>query len=407
MKILYITSGMLWKISGNSIQITDEIRALKRAGHDVDVLLMPIRSILASNREAILAFRKQLEMEGVNVLLKTIPFFRIRPFPQLILSLRAFLIHQIVKKRKYDIISAHTIWTGAACAKLRSRIPGFPRLVYDIHGAFEPEMIFNGADPESADIRIYRSWEASALKNADLVFVVSNYFKNWIQESYDTPADKIWVTPSSTIIEPLPSAEWRETKREELGIGKRPVLLYSGSMLSWQRAQDLIQLYGKLRDYIPEAFLLVLTGAPDLASKYAEACGLAKQDYAVLRVPPAEVRPMMSVGDVGCLIRHDNLLNRVASPVKFADYLGAGLPVLLSPGIGDCSEMVRATGLGIVWEETTCLLPELASALRSLLELRSDNQREACRELAQNFSWTKTMQVFEEAFTSLHNTTDI
>jgi hypothetical protein len=57
------------------------------------------------------------------------------------------------------------------------------------------------------------------------------------------------------------------------------------------------------------------------------------------------------------MIREDTITNRVASPTKFAEYLAAGLPVLISAHIGDFSTTVRANDLGLVWNEGTALPP--------------------------------------------------
>ncbi len=52
--------------------------------------------------------------------------------------------------------------------------------------------------------------------------------------------------------------------------------------------------------------------------------------------------------DYGLLLREKSITNKVASPVKFAEYLYAGLRVLISPEIGDYSEMVSYYNLGHV-----------------------------------------------------------
>ncbi|HRN37811.1 MAG TPA: hypothetical protein PLL18_12975, partial [Flavobacteriales bacterium] len=58
---------------------------------------------------------------------------------------------------------------------------------------------------------------------------------------------------------------------------------------------------------------------------------------------------------VGCdhalLIREDAITNRVASPTKFAEYLACGLPVVISPYIGDFSGEVDRERLGTVYSE--------------------------------------------------------
>jgi hypothetical protein len=51
------------------------------------------------------------------------------------------------------------------------------------------------------------------------------------------------------------------------------------------------------------------------------------------------------------LIRDDKVTNQVASPVKFAEYLAAGLQVLISPNIGDYSSFIKEYNCGKIVDE--------------------------------------------------------
>ena len=51
------------------------------------------------------------------------------------------------------------------------------------------------------------------------------------------------------------------------------------------------------------------------------------------------------------MIREGTTTNRVASPVKLAEYLASGLKVIISNGIGDYSSMVESQRLGFFYNE--------------------------------------------------------
>jgi hypothetical protein len=55
------------------------------------------------------------------------------------------------------------------------------------------------------------------------------------------------------------------------------------------------------------------------------------------------------------LVRDYSNTNRVASPVKFAEYLAAGLRVIISESLGDFSEFVSKNSCGVVLTEATDL----------------------------------------------------
>lgn len=400
MKILYLSSGSLWKSSGNSIQVFSEIRELIRRGHPTHLLLLPHYRLGAADRRAVEALRSEVEGWGSRLL--EIPLLsdsqvRLQP---LLMAWYARQLRRIAPA--YDLLQAHDMRTAALAARAR-RAGKVRRFIYDVHGTALAEGVFAGNLEENGPVyRQRQGWEREAVAAADGCFVVSEFFRDWLVRTYQADPRRVWVTPSSTDVAELPPEEWRQARRAELGIGGRPVLLYSGSMHRWQRAADLLRLFPALAERIPGLFLLVLTRETELATAHLRELGVAAADHRVLSLAPEEVQAMMSLGDVGALLRDPHLLNQVASPVKFADYLGAGVPVLLSPGVGDCSRLVEESGLGHVWREEREGPEQLAGILRGLLERRGPEQRAACRELCRrHFSWDETMKVFDRAYAEL------
>jgi glycosyltransferase involved in cell wall biosynthesis len=68
----------------------------------------------------------------------------------------------------------------------------------------------------------------------------------------------------------------------------------------------------------------------------------------VLSVLHNEVPDYLAAADCGFLLRASSQVNRVASPVKFGEYLASGTPVIMSNGIGDYSELARRENVGVV-----------------------------------------------------------
>lgn len=400
MKILYLSSGRIWKSSGNSIQVLAELRELQARGHQADLLLMPHRSLGEADRKDLECLRQELQGWGCGLhTLNLVSDSRVWLQP-LLMEMYARQLAPLA--RQYDLLQAHDMRTAGLGARVR-RLGAARRFIYDIHGAALAEGVFGGHLVENSPVyRQKQGWERRAAETADGCFVVSRFFKDWVAREYGVDPSRIWVTPSSTYLPNLTEPDWRQAKRAELGIGDRPVLLYSGSMHRWQRAEDLLHLYPQLAARIPGLFLLVLTQEVEMAETHLRGLGVAAADHKVLCLPSGQVQAWMSLGDVGALLRHDHLLNQVASPVKFADYLSAGVPVVISPGVGDCSRLVDESGLGHVWREERETPALLAEKVKSLLERRGDAQRDACRELCRrNFTWEETMKVFDEAYATL------
>ena len=86
---------------------------------------------------------------------------------------------------------------------------------------------------------------------------------------------------------------------------------------------------------------------PDTASM-EEACmgSLPLGRFTVLHAEHDAVVGWLNAADLGILLRADDPVNRVASPTKFAEYALTGLPVAMSAGIGDYSDLVLSEHAG-------------------------------------------------------------
>jgi len=124
------------------------------------------------------------------------------------------------------------------------------------------------------------------------------------------------------------------------------VLVYSGSTAGWQSFGLLEQLLVPILEEQERVHVLFL-------SKKDENNQRLKERFAnrvkVTWLKPEQVVPSLRLCDFGILIREDTVTNQVASPTKYAEYLKAGLKVIISDNIGDMSAEVSANNLGYVW----------------------------------------------------------
>lgn len=138
-------------------------------------------------------------------------------------------------------------------------------------------------------------------------------------------------------------------RRTALGYSRDDiVLVYAGSTAGWQSFELLDGLLSMLLKNDPRIKVLFLSkmdsNLESLSNKFPER-------VSVKWLAPEDVHDILSVCDYGILVREDSVTNQVASPTKFAEYLAAGLLVLISPHIGDMSEETVVNGLGITIDE--------------------------------------------------------
>lgn len=253
---------------------------------------------------------------------------------------------------KVNILHCHGEAGGYLGLLARKEIGRDIPLISDLRGLVSEESLLCGKEGNLIksflfNLRAYefQKIEEYVVKESDLIFCVSRKFKKYLQEKYKASPDKIAVIPS--LVDSrffFFSPEIRKRKRKELGIERRIVFVYSGSTVKWQLPEETISFFKKIKEIIPEAFLLFLTNNILHARKYFN--GINGEDYLLISVPYREVPDYLNAADIGILLRERNLVNRVASPMKFGEYLCCGLPVITTSGVGDTEEIIEQQGIG-------------------------------------------------------------
>ncbi len=194
--------------------------------------------------------------------------------------------------------------------------------------------------------RLLDSLEARVCREADHVLAVSGPLGERIRALGDRAAASVTVVPCC--LNPgrfADSMAWRGEMRKRLGLEDRIVLVYSGSLSVWQVPERVASLVEEVRKRLPSVFLLLLTKDTAEAERFfgrlrgEGACRLIDCGY-------PEVGRHLAAADAALLLREEDPVNRVACPVKFAEYQACGLPVILTAGIGDVSDYVLRTGYG-------------------------------------------------------------
>lgn len=169
--------------------------------------------------------------------------------------------------------------------------------------------------------------------------------------------------------------------------GERFVLLYSGSSSAHQLVPKMIEFNESLNKSGTESCLLLLISDKSQWVREELLSGPAAESVKVDSVSHEKVRTYAEEADVGLLFREDQVFNNISSPTKFSEYLMAGLPVLLSPHIGDFSEIVLSHKLGRIVDLQRMGDSEYVGSI--VREVRDDQGiRDRCRDYGvHNLSW--------------------
>ena len=253
------------------------------------------------------------------------------------------------------------------------------RLVYDMRGDRLDEMKEQGA-PQWR-ISVYRVLRKYTLRAADLVFTVSRDFEERDQVKQHLPKFNFFDARRFYF-----DASEADEMRRQLGLEDRFVLVYSGTDKFYQMIPAMVAFFARFREYCPEAFLMINTPRPSqIFKEELEKHRIPPTAYGMFHPDPDSLNRYQMVADMGLLLREDRRLNHKAFPTKFSEYLGSGVPVLITPYVHSLPEMVKGHGLGEIWnmeQSPDHIIPRM-------LEYRNNQQaKERCAAYArQHLSW--------------------
>lgn len=194
----------------------------------------------------------------------------------------------------------------------------------------------------------------------------------------------------------------REGKRRELGLEGRLVVLLYSRLFEFDTAR-LVAILREVKRRVPEmAVLSVGTGLYEAdATRFGQQLAAAGLQEMVIDVgwTELEVLPdVLAAGDVAIYLMDDTLLNRTKCPVKLADVLAAGVPVV-AEAVGQVPEYVvhRRTGLLRPTGDVAGLAADMVYLLQDTAG-REGLGRGAQAHIAESFSWRKLARIFEQAY---------
>lgn len=231
------------------------------------------------------------------------------------------------------------------------------RVIYDCRGFVGDEYAYvrgynsMHAAPESVSARAFaiHRLELDAAARCNAMICVSHAMKEKVVADWAIEASKVAVVPCCTDVSGVANAFFmRDRVRTQLQLDDKFVVAYCGSLESWQMPRESMSLFSAISRICKTAHLLAITTNPRGMVRLADDAGISADKRTILSVPQSEVPGLLAAGDCGLLLREASIVNLVASPVKFAEYLAVGLPVVITEGIGDYSELVKSEGIGVV-----------------------------------------------------------
>lgn len=293
--------------------------------------------------------------------------------------------------KEYDIIHVRSYMPmfAAIVAKLFFQ----KKIIFDPRGLFADELAYHG---RFILARIFKMLEYVLYKFSDVIIVVSHPFKDYIISKYRIDAEHVKVIPTFSIkkeqISVLESNNFRTALRWEDDL----IFVYSGAFEKWQLIDEVIQFFILLEKNIKNSKFVFFSRQKEIFVEYLDD-KLDRDNYTVISVDSKELTSYLSLCDYGILFRDQDIINRVAAPIKVKDYLLAGLSVIMTDNIGDSSELVRKKDFGFILKDLS-----LEEMLRVIKEIQISSNVKSAKAIAAEVSLLFDVGVLKEKYYHLY-----
>jgi len=323
-------------------------------------------------------------------------------FPQ---AVSALVCH--ARQHAVDVFMPRGVVAAAITLLARRQLPA-TRVVYDSDRLVADERAdFGGWNRHGPSYQLLRRIEGAGVLQADAVMVRTSQAKSIHLErgGAGLNATKFHVIPNAIderLFYPAPAAD-RARTRLELGISRdAPVVVYAGSIGPQHRTDDMLRFYGELRRQAPTTRLLVLTRDVDLVAQAGSRAGLPAAALTVRNADAVDLPRYLAAADLGLAFRASCCSQQGLSPIKVAEYLLCGLPVLGSAGVGDLDSQIDPSVGSLLRDLSDDSLRRAAAWFLSDVLAHRTRYRCACRQRGvQLFGLTACASRYRAAFDGL------
>ncbi len=223
------------------------------------------------------------------------------------------------------------------------------KIIYDGRGAIFAEWTEYKVVTDEKMLSTIYSLEKECVNNSYYNMSVSQALVSYWNVEFNYTKNNYVIIPCtlSSYFEKVTLSEDKiKNIRISLGVNENDCLLiYSGSAAGWQGGEKLFNFLQNQLKNNQHVKVLFLSPPGEIQKKLqTEFLNRVIQK----QVLPNQVPEILQAGDYGILIRELSTTNRVASPVKYAEYLACGLKVIISENLGDYSEFTIKNELGFI-----------------------------------------------------------
>lgn len=235
------------------------------------------------------------------------------------------------------------------------------KILYDFRGIVHEESFYRN----NSRIKYYliRYFEKLSYKKADIVMAINKFLANSLTNKFGE--QEILIYPVCV------------EKKISTSEKNRTGAVYLGGTQKWQRIDMVIRTMEKLKNKGCDRFLFITRDSKTIRQKL-ETSSLNKKEVSIKSLPQDKVHQELHKFKYGILYRDDVLMNNVSMPVKFLEYLNAGIIPIVNNNVYEINSLLEDFNIGI-----NAGKPEIKNATIAF---------ENIEEVVDEYSWQKNVE---------------
>ncbi|KPK40741.1 MAG: hypothetical protein AMJ78_06895 [Omnitrophica WOR_2 bacterium SM23_29] len=308
----------------------------------------------------------------------------------------------IILRHRISIVHARSNIPIAIGYVLKTFLP--IKLLYDRRGIMgEDHTEHSGWKKGGLLYQLALGFEGRAIKKSDAIVVLTKKANAQLKNGIDSSKDILIETVPCCIDLQMFNYDNNQNLKDEMGLAEKFVLIYSGSVGTYNLLSEMFDFFKEALEVIPNAHFLILTQHKDtVATLIRQRKDIDSDKTTISYVPQEKLPSFLSFGDAGLVFRRTSPTAIAASPTKFGEYLACGLPVVSTPQIGDLEDIINSNKIGVVLTDySRASYREAINRLLSLLEDRNA-VRMRCRKVAEEiFSLDRGVRAYSSIYNNL------
>lgn len=262
-----------------------------------------------------------------------------------------YKLWRLVQNKKIKTIHAFCTPAGTI-GYILSKLTGIT-LIIDSYEPHAESMVENGTwTQNSFAFRLLSRFEKWQTKRAQHLIAATAGMKDYAKEKYGVTPQSFFVKPACVDLEKFSLQKKNDLLFKELNLQGKIVGIYAGKLGGIYLKHEVFDFIKACYDHWGDKFrFLMLTG-----NERTE----IEEEMRKVKLPPEtvfskfvfhdDIRQYLSLGDFAINPVKSVPSKRYCTSIKDGEYWAMGLPVIISPGISDDSEIIEREKTGVVMD---------------------------------------------------------